>query len=822
MGDFNAKVGSIQDLSEKGIIGKHAYGPRNENGEQLVDFALGNELKIMNTTFPTHPRRLYTWTEPDGETKHQLDYISIQKDHSELIRGTRTMPGADCGSDHELLIADMKWKLRSKKKQIPIPRYDVETICGEFSVAVKNRFSELCKICEEHEPEELANSIKVVFKEEAKKHLKKKKKKKQPWISDETLIMIEERKRLKKRKQVEPEKTLYREVNKEVKLLCKRDRKAFLEVKCKKIENLMSENKSREMYKEIKDLTSTPGSRLNAIKDAEGKTLTEDKDIANRWVEYCSKMYTADDNEDTQEDLTTTTPDSCPPPLRAEVEKAIRALKKHKSPGCDEICGEMILAGGEEAIDIYFILIKKIWTSEKWPLDWKKSIYVPLPKKGDLQLCSNYRTIALISHASKILLNIILKRLSTKIEEEISNTQAGYMKNRGTRDHLFNLTTLLQKHNDHNIDLRICFIDYSKAFDCVSHKKMWKTLKDMNFDSKLILLLKSLYNEQKAVVRLENSNSEPFDVGKGVRQGCILSPHLFSLYTEDIMRNVSNDDRSNSYDEVKINGQKLRDLRYADDTALLSTTDSGLKNLVEATKEHSEDKYLMLNIKKTKIMDTDKCLSKTAITIGEDTIENVEHFEYLGASFYGDGRSKNEIRRRIAIAKQKLNNMKRLWKGQSIETKMRVLQSCIFPVAIYGCEAWTPLQADIKRLIAFEMTCYRKLLQISWTQKITNEEVRARLNVTSSHLFRHYKKQKLSYFGHIKRHSTLEKTILEGRIEGRRKRGRPRRRWVDDIQEWLQMSVVKAGELAQNRDVYRGSVRAATRQGTAFNADCAG
>ena len=100
----------------------------------------------------------------------------------------------------------------------------------------------------------------------------------------------------------------------------------------------------------------------------------------------------------------------------------------------------------------------------------------------------------------------------------------------------------------------------------------------MNFDTKLILLLESLYNEQKAVVRLESCISESFDVSKGVRQGCILSPHLFSLYTEDIMRNVANDERQNSYDEVKINGQKLRDLRYADDTALLSTTDTGLKN----------------------------------------------------------------------------------------------------------------------------------------------------------------------------------------------------------------------------------------------------
>ena len=162
-------------------------------------------------------------------------------------------------------------------------------------------------------------------------------------------------------------------------------------------------------------------------------------------------MYKADDDADPQVDLTRTTPDDCSLLLRSEAEHVIRALKKHKSPGCDEICGEMIHAGGEEAVDIYYILIKKIWTTEKWPLDWKKSIYVPLPKKGDLQMCSNYRTIALISHASKILLNIILKRLSKKIAEEISNTQAGYMKNRGTRDHLFNLTNLIQKHNDHKL-----------------------------------------------------------------------------------------------------------------------------------------------------------------------------------------------------------------------------------------------------------------------------------------------------------------------------------------------------------------------------------
>ena len=138
-----------------------------------------------------------------------------------------------------------------------------------------------------------------------------------------------------------------------------------------------------------------------------------------------------------------------------------------------------------------------------------------------------------------------------------------------------------------------------------------------------------------------------------------------------------------------------------------------LKNLLTATKEHSEANDLMLIIKKTEIMDTDKCSTKTEIRINGDTVENVDHFEYLGASFYGDGSSKNEIRRRLAIAKQKLSNMNRLCKGQSSRTKLRVLTSCIFPIAVYGCEAWTLSKAALKRLLAFEMICYRKILCIS-------------------------------------------------------------------------------------------------------------
>ena len=133
----------------------------------------------------------------------------------------------------------------------------------------------------------------------------------------------------------------------------------------------------------------------------------------------------------------------------------------------------LIKSSGEKGLDVYYRLRTKIWETGQWPTDWRRAIFIPLPKKGDLQLCSNYRTISLISHASKILLKVIMKRMENKLEKEVSNTQAGFMKNRGTRVHIFKLKMIIQKYREVYTDLHTCIIDYSWAFDCVKHKKLW-------------------------------------------------------------------------------------------------------------------------------------------------------------------------------------------------------------------------------------------------------------------------------------------------------------------------------------------------------------
>ena len=129
-----------------------------------------------------------------------------------------------------------------------------------------------------------------------------------------------------------------------------------------------------------------------------------------------------------------------------------------------------------------------------------------------------------------------------------------------------------------------------------------------------------------------------------------------------------------------------------------------------------------------------------------------------------------------------------IWKGQCKKTKLRVLETLVFPTALYGCEAWTINNTDAKRITSFEMKYYRKILRISWMEKVTNKEVLSRLDIKTTMLPQKAKTLKLKYFGHIKRHETLERYILEARIDGRRGRGRPTRRWEQDINDWMDMT----------------------------------
>ena len=165
----------------------------------------------------------------------------------------------------------------------------------------------------------------------------------------------------------------------------------------------------------------------------------------------------------------------------------------------------------------------------------EKSVFIPIPKKGNAKECSHYCTIALISHASKVMLKILQARLQQYMNRELPEVQAGFRKGRGTRDQIANIHWIMERAREFQKNIYFCFIDYAKAFGCVDHNKLWKTVKEMRIPDHLSCFLSNLYTGQEATVRTAHGTTNWFQIGKGVRQGCILSPCLFDLYAKYTM-----------------------------------------------------------------------------------------------------------------------------------------------------------------------------------------------------------------------------------------------------------------------------------------------
>ena len=165
------------------------------------------------------------------------------------------------------------------------------------------------------------------------------------------------------------------------------------------------------------------------------------------------------------------------------------------------------------------------------------------------------------------MLKILQARLQQYVNCELPDVQAGFRKGRGTRDQIANIHWIIEKAREFQKNIYFCFTDYAKAVDCVDHNKLWKNLQEMGLPDHLTCLLRNLYAGQEATDRTRNGTMEWFQIGKGVRQGCILSPCLFNLYAKYIIQNAGLDELQTG---IKITGRNIKNLRYADDNTLMA------------------------------------------------------------------------------------------------------------------------------------------------------------------------------------------------------------------------------------------------------------
>ena len=208
-------------------------------------------------------------------------------------------------------------------------------------------------------------------------------------------------------------------------------------------------------------------------------------------------------------------------------------------------------------------MCQEIWKTQQWPQDWKRSVFIPILKKGNAKECSNYHTIALSSYASQVMLKILQARLQQYVNRELPDVQAGFRKGRGTRDQIANICWIIKKAKEFQKNIYSCFIDYAKAFDYVYHNKLWEILKEMGIPGHLTCLIRNLCAGQETMVRTGHGTTDWFQIGKRVRQSCILSPCLFNLHAEYIMGSARLDEAQAG---VKIVERNINNPRYTDES----------------------------------------------------------------------------------------------------------------------------------------------------------------------------------------------------------------------------------------------------------------
>ena len=586
------------------------------------------------------------------------------------------------------------------------------------------------------------------------------------------------------------QRTRYKELHKLVQKSSRADKRAYVHRIAEEAEEAAGRFDMKTLHRKVKTLSGRKSQIDQPIFDKNGTLLAMGDRQRERWREHFAEVLNHAGTSDYGSQSTSAETDDPPTnrhisataPSLSEIATAIKKLKNGKAAGSDNLPAELFKTRPEIAAKVIQPQIHDMWNSERIPGELKEGVIVKLPKKGNLKHCTNWRGITILNTINKVLSQIILNRISGPLDEEMRDEQAGFRANRGCVDQSNSLRLIVEQSNEFRTPLYITYVDFEKAFDSINRERIWEALRKRGVPQKIIRLLRELYREATCKVLHKGELSETINITNGVRQGCVLSPLLFIVALDEIMRETTQTARGIQWTPYR----RLEDLDFADDVALLSHTHKDMQDKLDALNTAAAKYGLKINRSKTKYMRLN-ANSTRPLSIGTHQLDEVEHFCYLGSVISSTGGTIEDIQSRTAKARATYGRLQNIWKSSKLSrnTKVSIYKTCVLATLLYGSETWAHDERGIAKAQAFVNKGLRRILGIRWSDYITNMELYERARVDS--LTKMVHERKWRWIGHALRKPTnsITRQALEWNPQGSRRVGRPRNTWRRTVQQEL-------------------------------------